>query len=136
MNGGTVLKLSVRDGYAILQTYSHAHGLSPQFYLAEALLAGLETTGKAVAIDAPCFASLNTCHDIGSMERLRLQFTWLSLTGNEAVHGRRELLELDYAQFRALLEKSRTEGGAWQRLLALKEKPLPSIRLESGCNLR
>lgn len=44
-------------------------------------------------------------------------------------------MDVDYAQFRAAMEKSREEKEAWQRLLSLPEEGKPPIRMNSKRNL-
>lgn len=135
INERKILKLSVRDGYVIFQTYSRQHGRSSQFYMASEVLDTLETTGTAIAMDDPYFVKLGTYHDIDGTERLRLCFTWLSPSGNDAVRGRKDCMELDYAQFRNAVQKSREMKGTWQELLSLRAERGPTIRMASNSNL-
>ena len=132
----TMLKLSVRDGYVIFQTYSRQNGRSSQFYVAAEILDTLEQSGKAVAMDDPHCIKLHTHLDRNGVERLCVQITWLSVSGNDHVHGRKEFLDVDYAKFKAAMEKSRVEQGAWQTLLTLPEEGKPPIRMESKANLK
>ncbi len=131
-----VLKLSVRENFVIFQSYSRRGSRSSQFYMAADALDALETTGTALAMDDPDFAKLRTFRDTDGVKRLCIQFTWLSLSGLDAVHGRRELLEINDARFWTAVDKSRTEEGAWQKLLALPEERRPVIRICSRNHLR
>ena len=131
-----ILKLSVRDGYVILQTYSHRNGRSSQFYMRVETLNALEQLRTIIAMDDPHFVKMHTYVDRAGVERLCIQFTWLSVSGHDSVHGRREFLEVDYARFKAATEKSRAQQGTWQKLLSLPEEGKPPIRMHSKGNLK
>ena len=132
----TMLKLSVRDGYVIFQTYSRRNGRSSQFYMRVETLDALEQLRTIIAMDDPHFVKMHTYVDRAGVERLCIQFTWLSVSGHDSVHGRREFLEVDYARFKAATEKSRAQQGTWQKLLSLPEEGKPPIRMHSKGNLK
>lgn len=134
-NERTVLKLSVRAEYAVLQTYSRRHGLSSQFYIAMGCFSDLEQFGIVAAMDEPYFLKLSVPSAGGGKQTLRMYFTWLSTYGDDTVKGRREILEMDYGRFKENLEKSRAEEGAWQELLSLKETRSPHFCFHSARNL-
>ena len=132
----TILKLSVRDEFIVFQTYSRRNVRSSQFYMAADVLETMETKGVAVAMDDPHFVKLHTYVDRAGVERLCMQFTWLSVSGHDGVHGRREFLDVDHAKFKAAMEKSRARQEAWQTLLSLPEEGKPPIRMNSKGNLK
>lgn len=119
MMGKTILKLSVRNEFVVFQTYSRRHGRSSQFYMRVETLDALEQLGTVIVLDDPHFVKMRTYLDRAGVERLCIQFTWLSLSGHDGVHGRREFLDVDYARFKTAMEKSRAEQEAWQKLLSL-----------------
>ena len=132
----TMLKLSVRDEFIVFQTYSRRNGRSSQFYMREDTLDTLKQTGVAVSMDDPHFIKLRTYFDRAGVERLCIQFTWLSISGNDDVHGRREFLDVDYVKFKAATEKSHAGQGTWQKLLTLPEQGKPPIQMNSKGNLK
>ena len=90
----------------------------------------------AVAMNDPHFMKLHTRLDRNGVERLCIQITWLSVSGNNCVHGRKEFLDVDYARFKAATEKSRAEREVWQKLLSLPEEGKSPIQMNSKENLK
>lgn len=86
MMGRTMLKLSVRDGFVVFQTYSRRNGRSSQFYMRVETLDALEQLGTVIAMDDPHFVKMRTHFDRAGVERLCIQFTWLSISGHNSVH--------------------------------------------------
>ena len=132
----TMLKLSVRDEFIVFQTYSRRNGRSSQFYMRVETLNALEQLRTIIAMDDPHFVKMHIYVDRTGVERLCIQFTWLSISGLDSVHGRREFLDVDYARFKAATEKSRAQQEAWQTLLTLPEQGKPPIQMHSKGNLK
>ena len=107
----TMLKLSARGEFIVFQTYSRRNGRSSQFYMRVETLGALEQLRTAIALDDPHFVKMYTHFDRAGVEWLCIQFTWLSISGHDSVHGRQEFLDVDYARFKAAMEKSRAENG-------------------------
>ena len=105
----TMLKLSVRDEFIVFQTYSRRNGRSSQFYMRVETLDALEQLRTIIAMDDPHFVKMRTYLDRAGVERLCIQFTWLSVSGHDSVHGRREFLDVDCAGFKAAVKKGRAE---------------------------